>query len=396
MILVVLLLALWLAAALAYQVGAVASLRAFLSRARKEEAAREPLPSCSILRPLSGNIPNLERNLDALCALGVPVVAGLDSESDPAAPIARRVAARHPRGRLAIWIGTGPEGANRKVANLIRMLPDAAQEIVVFTDADVEVPPGYLAGVLSPFRDPGVGLVTCAYRSVGGSTVAERFDVILTNTHFLPSVLFATRWEGLRFALGATIAVRRRVLDQAGGLEPLLDTLADDHALAARVLHAGHRLVMAPVLLDHHVSDRRWTNVWRRHLRWARTTRAVRPGGYAGTIVTHGIAPALALAAAGGVLIAGASLLCWGLVRVGGTALNARTLGLSVRDVAILPLVDLLALALYLGGLLGRSIEWGGARFVVRRDGTLERLDRGGAIASGKSAPARALERTKV
>jgi ceramide glucosyltransferase len=390
----VVLLAVWLAASLAYQIGALAALWRFLSRVKRAGPAAGRLPSCSILRPLSGSIPSLEENLESLCALGEPVVAGVDGESDAAAPVARLVAGRHPAGRLEVRIGTGPEGANRKVANLIRMLPEATGEIVVLTDADVGVPPDYLSRILPPFGDPRVGLVTCAYRSVGGTALAQRLDVILTNTHFLPSVLFAARWEGLRFALGATIAVRRNVLDEVGGFEPLLDTLADDHALAAQVMGAGHRLVMAPVLLDHHVSDERWGGVWRRHLRWARTTRAVRPGGYAGTILIHGMVPALALAATGGPLVAAAAQVSWGLVRVGGAASSARPLGLSARDVALVPLVDLVAVGLYLGGLTARSIEWGGERYLVRRDGTLARPAAEKAIPSGKNAPA--LERTKV
>src|SRR5262249_13616942 len=156
----------------------------------------------------------------------------------------------------------------------LRLLPDAPGEVVVFTDGDVEVPGDYLGAVLAPFADPRVGVVTCAYRSVGGRTAVERLDGLLTNAGFLPSIALAERLEGVRFARGATVAIRRGVLDRIGGLAPLLDRLADDHALAARVRAAGFRTALAPVLLDHHVHDAALRPIWRRHLRWMRTVRS--------------------------------------------------------------------------------------------------------------------------
>ena len=382
--LVITLLALWLAVALAYQIGAQFALRRFLTRTREAKPAKGPLPSSTILRPLFGQSLTIERNIDFLCSLGVSVVAGVDRESDPAAELVRRVAARHPPGRLTLRTGAGPAGANRKVASLIRMLPDAAGDVVVFTDDDVGVPPGYVGAVLSPFEDPRVGLVTGLYRSVGGASLPERIDVILTNTQFLPSVLFAAGWEGVRFALGSTVAVRGKVLRETGGLEPILDRLADDHALAEQVLKAGHRIVIAPILLDHHVEDENWRAVWGRHLRWARTARALRPGGYVGTIVTHGAAPAIAMVLAARPATGCAVLAAWGLIRIGGAAVHARALGLSARDLALLPLADLVAVALYVGSLAGRSVEWGGGRFRIRRDGSMAPLGTRRVVAGGR------------
>src|SRR5262249_31156776 len=155
-----------------------------------------------------------------------------------------------------------------------------------------------------------------------------RVDALMTNASFLPSVALAARLEGVRFALGATMAIRRTVLDQIGGLEPLLEVLADDWSLAERTRRTGHRIVLSPILLDHHVGEPGWAAMWRRHLRWARTMRALRPSGYAGTIVAHGLAPALGLAmlVGGGATGAGA-LAAWLLVRAGGVLLNARRTG---------------------------------------------------------------------
>jgi ceramide glucosyltransferase len=114
-----------------------------------------------------------------------------------------------------------------------------------------------------------------------------------------------------------------------------------------------------------------WRAVWLRHLRWARTLRAVRPAGYAGTIVAHGWVPALGLAALGGPLQAAALVGTWALVRIGSVALNARRTGLSARDLCLLPVADGIAMGLYAGGLFARSVRWNGARLRVRAGGSI-------------------------
>lgn len=368
------LLALWLAAAVLYQIGSIAALRSLL---RRSPSSRRPparptrsRPSAVILRPLFGAPPGLRRALESACALGVPVIAGVEDAADPAATIARDLAARLPPGRLTLVEGAAPRGANRKVANLLRMLPAAPAEVIVFSDADVVLPEGYLDAILAPFEDPGVGVVTCPYRNVAGRSIGARLDAILTNAGFLPSVALAERLEGVRFALGATVAIRRRLLESIGGLAPLLDVLADDYALADRARRAGARVVLAPLLLDHHVDDP-LEEVFSRHLRWARTMRAVRPAGFAGTILTHGTIPSLLVAGLVGPSLGLAVAAGWFLVRVGGLALLARRLGLTLLDLALVFPADLLAFLVYLGGLTGRTVAWGGRRLVVRRDGSV-------------------------
>jgi len=388
------LLVLWLAAAAAYQIFSLSALDRLLRR--RDETTTQVLPTCTILRPLRGAGGAVEANLESLLATGAPIVLGVESGNDEAAVIARRVASRHPGAPLTLHIGPAREGSNRKVANLLRMVPDARGEILVITDGDIGVPSGYLPSVLAPFSDPAVGLVTCPYRSVGGSSVSERVDVLLTNTGFLPSIAAAERIEGVKFALGATLAIRKSLLEEIGGLEPLRDLLADDHALAARVLAAGRRVILAPVLLDHHIGSRGIAAVWRRQLRWARTTRSVRPGGYAGTIVTHGVAPAAALGFLAPFPLSLIAPLVWLGARLTSVGRVMGRLALTPRDLLLLPLADLFAFGLYLAGLRGNVIDWGGRRMVVARGGRLidsegsrASVRRQGKASHGRSGPAR-------
>jgi ceramide glucosyltransferase len=374
----------WLAAATGYQIAAQLLLRVLLTR--RPARAAGPLPSATFLRPLAAGTPGLEENLAMLCDLGVPVVAGFGRDENGIAAVAGRV--RERAGSLTVVTENVLAGANRKISKLIGMLPEAHGEIIVLTDGDIAVPSGYLEAILAPFDDPTVGIVTCPYRSVGGRSIPTRIDVILTNAGFLPSLALAERLEGMRFALGATIAVRRRVLEAIGGLEPLLDILADDWAIADRTRRAGYRIVLAPLLLDHCVGAGGWPAVWQRHRRWARTARTVRPAGYAGTILTHGWLPALGLAMLGGGMTASFCLGAYALVRVAGVAVNARRTGLGAGDLLLLPLADAIAVALYFGGLLGNSVQWGRTRLEVRSDGTVRPIAEAQRAGAGRARAA--------
>jgi ceramide glucosyltransferase len=241
---------------------------------------------------------------------------------------------------------------NAKMGNLIQMLDGVDADLLLLSDADIAVPEDYVARLTSPFKNGDVGLVTCPYRSVPAAGLASRLDALVTNLHFLPSACLATRLEGLHFALGATIAVRERALAAAGGFARLLDTPADDFLLARHVEEAGWRLAWSPMIVDHLLEPEGFVAAARRHLRWARVVRHTRPLGYLGQIVTHGSVPALLLAASG----AGVWLpLGWWALESVGLWRRRGILALRASDLALIPVADLLAFGVWLGGTLGRA-----------------------------------------
>src|SRR5205085_602613 len=92
----------------------------------------------------------------------------------------------------------------------------ARYSTLLVNDGDIRVPPGYLSEVLDPLEDEGVGLVTCIYRGRGGS-IPARAEALGIGTEFAPSVLVARLLSSTGFALGSTMAFRRRELDAIGG-----------------------------------------------------------------------------------------------------------------------------------------------------------------------------------
>jgi ceramide glucosyltransferase len=352
-------LAVWLAAGVVYRFLALRALGRMCEAAGAEPAA--PCPGEHVvLRPLHGAGQGTERCLESLLAAagraGARVVLGAEDPADPAVAIAERALARHPEVRAELRVAPGPEARNRKVANLIRMAAGVKGDAVLVTDADVCVPPDYVARATRPLEDPAVGLVTGPYRSVPAPGVASRLDALVTNTHFVPSACFAARFEGLHFALGASIAVRGEALARAGGFEALRDRAADDYWLARNVERAGYALAWSPVLVDHVLERRGFRAAWRRHLRWARAVRSSRPVGYVGQLAVLGPLPALLLSLAWSV--AGgpgwlAAVSYWSLQLAELWRLR-ELLGLRPRDLAWLPVADLLAVAIWAGGLAGR------------------------------------------
>ncbi len=257
---------------------------------------------------------------------------------------------------------------NRKVGVLAELERRSRCPVVVIADADIRVPRDYLRRVVAPLSRPEVGLVTCAYRATAGS-VAGRFEALGVSTDFAPSA-FVAPFVGIdEFALGATICVRRTDLERIGGIASVGEYIADDYVLGCRIHDLGLKCVLSDVIVETHLGKPRWRAVWRHQVRWARTIR-LSHGAYAGVAITHAGTWALAAALSGWWRIAGLLL--------GLRLLMAFVAGwLVVRDRAVLrlwwlvPVRDWFASAVWVAGMFGNTVEWGGETLVLDRQGRI-------------------------
>jgi ceramide glucosyltransferase len=352
----------WLTAALSYRVFALRALDEFVREADTSPPRIVPGGSVLLLRPLCGAKSYLSGCLDSLFVAasdaGARVVIGVEDPDDPAFEEAARARDRHPNVSTELKRGPGPQGANRKVANLIGASAGEGAAIWVMSDADIRVAPDYARRIAASFEDPAVGFATCPYRSVPGPGLASRVDALITNSQFIPGTFLSVRIQGgLRFGLGATIAVRREALERVGGLESVLDECADDYALAMRFERAGEKLAWAPLWVDHVLEAMSLRDVFSRHLRWARVTRASTAGGYLGLgFVTHGLVPAVLAGALWMILGGPGGLvpLAWWTAEAGMLWPRRRELGIAPVDLLLLPAAELLSLSVYLCGLRGQ------------------------------------------
>jgi ceramide glucosyltransferase len=361
-----------------YLAGTVAAAVRFARRPTALPSKQSPV---SMLKPLYGAEPGLHENLRSFVDQNYPdrqIVFGVRSPDDGALPVVRALMAERPEVDIDLVVNARAGGGNLKVANLINMLPAAKHDFLVFADSDMHVDPDYLATVTAPLQDPAVGLVTCLYRGLPTGGLWSRLGALHINFGFLPSALLGDTLGTGGGCFGATIALRRQVLDRIGGLAVVRDELADDHRIGAAVRELGLPTVLSPYVVETLVSERNLKCLWRHELRWARTVRAMAPIGFAGSVVTHAIAIAALAAIFSGMSLTSLVFLAIScLFRWATAGATARILGLPIAGLWLLPLRDLLSFAVFVGSFFGRSVSWRdqlfriepSGRIIVERDG---------------------------
>jgi ceramide glucosyltransferase len=337
---------------------------------RPSEGVAAPAPApVSVLKPLCGAEPHLERNLATLCRQTHPcyqLVFGVRDPGDPAIAVVARLARRFPGRDLRLVVDPRVHGSNLKVSNLINMTAAARHPWLVLADSDIGVGPDYLERVTAPLADPRIGIVTCLYRGVAAGGFWSQLGVLFIDTWFAPSVAVASRGGGSAFGFGATIALRAETLRGIGGFEALKDRLADDFWLGELTRRQGLATVLSDLTVTTDVTEPSLALLWARERRWMQTIRSLNPPGYAFCFVTFTL-PMLAL----GLWLAPAAW-NWALALPG---LCARMLlhWRAQRRVATLPLAllrDCLLLAEWLSAFAGGTTRWRGHR--LRVDGRRE------------------------
>jgi ceramide glucosyltransferase len=300
------------------------------------------------------------------------IVFGVQQPSDPALAVLEKLKRDYPRLDLSVVIDSTRHGASAKVSNLINMMRAARHDWLVLADSDVRAPPGYLEAVTAPLADPEVGIVTCPYRGVPRPGLWSLLGALFINDWFIPSVRVAALFGSRAFAFGATIALRRDTLDAIGGFPAIADQLADDYRLGELTRSRGQRTVLSDVVVDTWVDERTLHQLVQHGLRWLRTIRIVRPGGYAFSAVTFSLPMALlgcALAAGKPIalsLLAGTIVLRLMLHFAALAPARARS------QLWAIPLADTLSFALWCGGFATREVQWRQGRYRVARDGSVQ------------------------
>jgi ceramide glucosyltransferase len=354
---------------------ALASTWAAWRFSRRRIAAAGPAPPISVLKPLHGAESGLAENLRSFVDQDYPavqIVLGVRSPTDGAVPIAEAVIESRPASEIALVIDPRANGSNLKVANLENMLPAASHDLLAIADSDMRVDRRYLAALAGPLQDPAVGLVTCAYKAASTGGVWSELGAMHVNFGFLPSALLgeAIGWGGGCF--GATLALRREVLDRIGGFARLCNELADDHRMGSAVRELGLATVLSPYIVENRVSEDSFASLWRHELRWARTNRLMAPGGFAGSVVTHTIVIGLLAAIAAEMSpIAAAFFGISCLLRWGSAIAVAHLLDLPLRRLWLLPLRDALSFAVFVASFCGRNVLWRGQLFKIDAGGRM-------------------------
>jgi len=339
-------------------------------------------PPVSILKPLKGTDPAIHEAFRSHCLQDYPeyeIIFGVSDPLDPAAASFQEIQREFPDSRISLVVCPNIHGTNVKVSNLEQMVERARYEHLVVNDSDIRVQPDYLQKVIAPLSDERIGMVTCLYRGVAADTLGSHLERLGISTDFSAGVLVAQHLEGgLRFGLGSTLAFRKKDLGRIGGFKSILDFLADDYELGRRIADLGLKVVLSPIVVETHLPPYDFRGFLQHQMRWARGIRDARPGGYLGLVLTFGVmwSPLLVIAshaapwswaAAGAVLLLRFAV----AMAVGNSTLLDKRL---ISQLWLLPVRDLIAVAIWIASFAGHSVEWRGEKFELN-NGRLIRID---------------------
>jgi ceramide glucosyltransferase len=334
-------------------------------------------PPVSILKPFRGLDPDAYENLASFCRLDYPeyeIVFCIDPDDEAIQSVLARLNTEFPDSRIRILYGSGRVATNDKVAKLTRLVGDATYEVVVISDSDVRVRPDYLRHVVAPLRDPKVGAVTCLYVPIEIKTPVDHLQSVGMMSDFYAGILVDWQLEGMKFALGPTIATTRTRLNGFGGYAELENRPADDLLVGRLIDEQGYQVLLLRYAIDTVCDYGSLSELLHKRLRWIVVMRHMRPWGHLGLLLTQGLpwslaavaihpTKAVAIAYLGGYL---------GLRMAMTWTIGVHGLRQSVlwKQMPLIPVWDAVAFIIWLVSFSRNSIRWRGADYYIR-DGQL-------------------------
>ncbi|SIT39221.1 Hopanoid biosynthesis associated glycosyl transferase protein HpnI [Paraburkholderia ribeironis] len=339
-------------------------------------SAPTSFPPVTIVKPLHGDERALFANLASFCEQDYPgavqFLFGVHDPADPALRTVDELRRQHPDADMTVVADARLYGPNRKISNILNMLPQARHDVLVFADSDVSVGPDYLRNVIGELQKPDVGLVTCAYRGQPDPGFWPRLSAKATNYQFLPGVVTGLALGLARPCFGQTIAMRRDTYEKIGGFTPFVRHLAEDHAIGEAVRAIGEKVVIPPFAIAHACVESSARKLIAHELRWSRTIRRINPWGHLGSALIYPFAFALlAVAFSGGALWAWPFVLAAMGARLAVQLLVDRALRQPHRDLWLLPLWDIVSFAIFVASFRSSRVVWRGFSFKVDGDGLL-------------------------
>lgn len=331
-------------------------------------------PPASLLKPVRGVDFGSYENFISFCKQDYPeyeILFAVNDESDPALPVIRRIIAEFPQRNIRLFIGAEDLGANRKVNKLVMLAREAQHDVLVLTDGDVRVGPSYLREIVAPLGENKIAAVTSFYRAIAQENLGAKLEAVGAASDFFAGVLMARWKEGIRFALGASIATTKEWVQRMGGFRALVDALADDYELGYRLSKAGGEIVLSREPVWTMYTEQTLRGFWEHQLRWARTVRLCRPLSYLGLLCTQGLpwtVLAALLAPAG--WIASTYLAAYVVLRSGmAWTVGVWGVGDEVlrRNLWLIPARDAIYFVVWLASFGSNRIRWGSVEYAIRK-----------------------------
>lgn len=371
------LLVLLVSGSLVFYSACAGSTQQFFSHSKLHSAKFDDAP-VSIAIPVCGLDAGAWENWSSLCQQDYPhyeILFGAVDPQDAAVPVIEKLQAQF-GDRVRLFTGLTPRGINHKDSTLSYLLEHAQHETLILADSDIRVPPDYIRTVTAPLADPEVGMVTCAFIGRDPQSLGAAIASFGRCFDFIPSLLIARILDGgLRCAVGATIATRKSILADCGGLH--LNRIGSDYNLGKRVARSGYRVELSHYILESDTGKESVAEMFQRELRWARTIRFNRGPQYYTMIFCHGTVYCIPL-----LLLSGFAPWAMALTVTTWTlrylqafiALSSTQAPKLLNWLWVLPLRDILSFMIWLIGGYGNIAYWRGRRLKIEGDGIISEL----------------------
>jgi ceramide glucosyltransferase len=343
--------------------------------------ARSFTPPVSILKPIRGLDPDAYENFASFCRQDYPeyeIVFCVSGRDDAALPVIDRLIGEFPDRIIRVLYGSGRDATNDKVAKLARLVSEASHEYVVINDSDVRVRPDYLRAVVGPLENPKIGATTCFYLSVEDHTFIHRLQSVGMMSDFYPGIIVAWQLDGVKFALGPTIATTRARLAGFGGYEALENRPADDLLVGRLIAEQGYEVELLRYPVDTVADYGSIRELFHKRLRWIVVMRHMRPWGHFGLAFTFGLPWTLFAVAAYPSALTAVYLGLYLAMRASITA-EVAVWGLRQRSywrlMALIPVWDALAFLIWAASFARHSIRWRGADYYIREGALVPATD---------------------
>jgi ceramide glucosyltransferase len=351
----------------------VMTLRFFRTRLPEGSSWR---PAVSLIKPVCGLEKDLYENLSTACRQDYPayeVIFSTQDANDPALPVLERIRDENPRVPVRIVVDRACAGPNGRLSNILNATEHANGQVLVYSDSDMRLEPGYLRTIIAPLANPRVGIVCTLYRAEGAKNLFESLELLSLNADFVPSMVFASETHVSLVCPGASQAIRRETLTRIGGLLPMAYCLVEDLELGRAVVGAGLSIALVPHVAVTGVELARPSLWWQHQVYWDQNTRVASPVGFFFTWLIRGVPFAGLYALLGGLyswLVLAVTL----AVRLSTTVVTSTLLGdrEGIRRLWLLPLRDTAGLFVWFASLIGRKVHWRGRTFVLSGNAMIE------------------------
>ncbi|HEX5226591.1 MAG TPA: glycosyltransferase [Bryobacteraceae bacterium] len=335
---------------------------------------RQPFtPPVSILKPIRGLDPDARENLASFCRLDYSeyeVVFCVDRNDQAVLTVIDELTRDFPDCAIRVLYGSGRIATNDKVAKLARLVSEASYEHVVISDSDVRVRPDYLRRLIAPLRDANVGAVTCFYVPTELRTFTDHLQSAGMLSDFYAGILVAWQLDGIKFTLGPTIATTRARLAAFGGYAVLENRPADDLLVGRLIAEQGYEVVLLNYSIETVCDYASLGDLLHKRLRWIVVMRHMRPWGHLGLLLTQGLPWSLAAVAIHPTAAVALGYLgAYMFLRVAMTwsiGIHGLRQPALWKQVALIPVWDAVAFAIWLTSFGRSSIRWRGADYHIR------------------------------